>query len=806
MNIAAGTLLDHYRILSAIGVGGQGEVYKAVDTTLDRTAVIKVLPPEQTVKPSSLERFRREAKLAASLDHPNICTIHGLYEVDDVRFIAMQYVEGRTVRQLVAGRPLELNSALSIAIQVADALAAAHARGIMHRDIKAGNVMVMDSGRVKVLDFGLAKLLEGSEGDTNDPHLTELGVPYGTATYAAPEQASGDRVDHRADIFSTGVLLYELLTGSWPFKGKSVVEVRYAVLHHTPLPIAEARGEDSPIVARLQEILDRAMSKDPQDRYQGIAELRDALRAVLREVDPEGSQGLHFTSGVSSIAPRGAFVGSALQRLGRQKLVGLVIGVLVLALIGVGVYRYAFRGGQPAFQSLAVLPFTNRGSDSGTEYLSEGITESLINSLSQLPTVKVRSRNSVFHYKGREDPEKVGRELGVQAVLTGRLEKLGDDLSVNVELIDTVDDSHIWGNRYTRKLSDLVGLQEELSRDIAGKLRLRLSGAEQQQLVKNYATSSESYQLYLQGRFYWNKRSAEGLQRGIEYFNQALEKDPKYAPAYSGLADCYWLLNVYNVGPSPQWSGKARTAATQALALDETLAEAHASLAAISYRYDWSWVEAEQQFKRALELNPNYPTAHQWFSGMLAAMGRAEEANAEARKAHDLEPFSLTINSDLGRHLYFARQFEQALATHRKSLEMDQKFPRAHVEIGYVLIQMKKPEEAVKEFQQALVLDKDRLDALAGLGYAYAVSGQKAQALQVVGQLNELGKQRYVSPYHLAVVYTGLGDRPQALDYLEKATDERFNWLVFLKVEPLFDSLRSEPRFSAMLQRIGLAP
>ena len=748
MNLAAGTLLDHYRILSAIGVGGQGEVYKAIDTTLDRTAVIKVLPPEQTVKPSSLERFRREAKLAASLDHPNICTIHGLYEADGVRFIAMQYVEGRTVRQLVAGRPLELNSALSIAIQVADALAAAHARGIMHRDIKAGNVMVMDSGRVKVLDFGLAKLLEGSEEDTNDPHLTELGVPYGTATYAAPEQASGERVDHWADIFSTGVLLYELLAGSWPFKGKSVVEVRYAVLHHAPLPIAEARGEDSPIIARLQEILDRAMAKDPNDRYQDIGELRDALRAVFREVDPEGSQGLHFTGGVSSVAPRAAGTGSAMQRLGRQRIVTIVACVVVLALIASGIYSYFFRGARPAFESLAVLPFTNLGSDPGTEYLSEGITESLINSLSQLPAVKVRSRNSVFHYKGREDPEKVGRDLGVRAVLTGRLEKLGDNLSLSVELIDTLDDSHIWGQRYTRKLSDLVGLQEELSRDIAGNLRLRLSGAEQQQLVKSYATNSEAYQLYLQGRFYWNTRSADGLQRGIEYFERALQKDPRYAPAYSGLADCYWLLNVYNVGPSPQWSAKARAAATQALALDESLAEAHASLASVSYRYDWSWAEAEQHFKRALELNPNYPTAHQWFSAMLAAMGRADEANAEARKAHNLEPFSLTINSDLGRHLYYARQFEQALATHRKSLEMDQKFPRAHVEIGYVLLQQKQPENALKEFQQALALDKDRLDALAGLGYAYAAAGQKQQATQVVEQLSELAKRRYVSPYH----------------------------------------------------------
>jgi len=805
MKIPEGTSLGHYQVRSSIGVGGQGEVYKAVDTTLDRTVVIKVLPTEQTVRPASLERFRREAKLAASLDHPNICTIHGLYEADGVRFIAMQYVEGRTVRQLVDGRPLELNRALSVAIQVADALVAAHARGIMHRDIKAGNVMVTDSGRVKVLDFGLAKLLEGSDEDTNDPHLTELGVPYGTATYAAPEQASGERVDHRADIFSTGVLLYEMLAGSWPFRGKSVVEVRYAVLHQAPRPVAEARGEDSPFIARLQEILDRAMAKDPNDRYQRIEELRDALRGVMREVDPEGNQNLHFTGGFSSSAPRAADTGSPMQRLGRKRIVALIAGGIFLALVALGVYRFAFRGGRPGFESLAVLPFTNRSSDPGTEYLSEGITESLINSLSQLPAVKVRSRNSVFHYKGREDPEKVGRDLGVRAVLTGRLEKLGDDLSVSVELIDTQDDSHIWGGRYTRKLSDLVGLQEELSRDIAGNLRLRLSGAEQHQLVKGYATNSEAYQLYLQGRYHWNTRTADGLQRSIEYFNRALEKDPNYALAYSGLADCYWLLNVYNVGPSTEWNEKARGAATKALALDEALPEAHASLASISYRYDWSWGEAEQHFKRALQLNPNYPTAHQWFSAMLAATGRFDEANAEARKAHDLEPFSLTINSDLGRHLYYARQFEPAQATHRKSLEMDQKFPRAHSELGYVLIQLKKPEEAVKEFQQALALDKDRLEALAGLGYAYAVSGQKKQALQVEEQLKELAKRRYVSPYHFAVITTGLGEPATALDYLEKAADERFNWLVFLKVEPLFDNLRSEPRFKALLGRVRLA-
>jgi serine/threonine-protein kinase len=799
--------LLHYRILGKLGAGGQGTVYKATDTKLGRTVVLKVLPPELTVHATSFKRFEREARLASSLDHPNICTIFDLNEVDGVHFIVMQNVAGQNVRQLVNGKALDLRLALSIAVQVADALAAAHASGIIHRDIKAGNVMVTEKGQVKVLDFGLAKLLDATAARTGGIHhteLTEVGVPYGTATYAAPEQATGGKVDHRADIFSTGVLLYEMLTGIWPFQGKTTVEVRYGVMHDTPRPIAEMRGEESPTIARLQAILDRAMAKEPADRYQQVDELRDELRAVLGEIDPGASQAVHFTGGIIPVALRGRR-GTWAQLL-RPTVLAFAAGGLLLVALVLGSFFYLNRARQPVVESLAVLPFTNVNADPNAEYLSDGITESLINSLSQLPSVKVRSRSSVFRYKGQAaDPQKVGRELDVRAVLTGQVEKRGDDLALNVELIDARDDSHIWGERYTRKLADLPTLQQELSRAVADKLQLRLSGAEQQQLVKNSATNAEAYQLYLQGRYQWNKRTAEGLQQGIEYFKRAIEKDSNYAPAYSGLADCYWLLNVYNVGPATASSRQAREAATKALALDETLAEAHASLASVSYRYDWNWAEAEQHFKRAIQLNPDYATAHQWYSAMLAASGRFDEANAEAKRAHELEPFSLTINSDLGRHLYYARQYEPALAAYRQTLAMDHNYMRAHIELGNVLAQTGKFDEAITELQQALTLDKESINALDGLGYAYAVAGQKSKAQQVIEQLNDLAKRRYVSPYHLAVIYAGLGEREQALDQLEKAADERFNWLVFLRVEPQFDSLRSEPRYAALVQRMGLS-
>ena len=802
-----GRVLLNYRIVDKLGQGGQGTVYRAIDVTLDRPVVIKVLPPELTDKTANLARFEREAKLASSLDHPNICTIFGLYRVEGVHFIAMQQIDGLNVRQLVDGRPLELRSALSIAVQVADALAAAHARGIIHRDVKAGNVMVTDSGVVKVLDFGLAKLMEGGNEVSNDPQLTEVGVPYGTATYAAPEQAQGANVDQRADIFSTGVLLYEMLAGTWPFRGKTTVDVRYAVLHHTPQPFAEARSDESPCFVRLQEILDRALAKEPGDRYQKIEEMRNDLHRVLREMDGDTSLSSSSTGAIARVPPRHlADDGSSLANVLRHRKIAVGIGAaLVIGLLLAAYGLFVRRSNNTAFDSLAVLPFTNASADPDSEYLSDGLTESLNNSLSQLPYLKVRSRNTVFHYKGQEaDSQKIGRELGVRALLSGRVMHRGDELAVSVELIDAQDDSHIWGAQYSRKLADIIALPEEIARDTSEKLRLRLSGAEQKQLTKHYATNSEAYRLYLQGRYYWNQRTAGGLQQGSEYFNQVISKDPNYAPAYTGLADCYALLNVYNVAPATEVYPKAQAAAARALELDESLAEAHTSLAFVSYRYYWDWAKAEQHFKRAIELKSDYATAHQWYSAFLAASGRHNEAIAEARRAHELEPFSLTIYADLVRHLYYARHYDEAIVECRKSIETDQKFARGHVELGQVLEQKGLHDEAVAEFQKALALSENSVAAMTGLGHAFALSGKKAEALNVIKKLEDLSKQHYVSPYHTAVIYAGLGDKTQALAWLEKARDERFNWIPFIQVDPLFDNLRSDPRFADLVKSIRL--
>ena len=802
-----GQVLLNYRILDKLGAGGQGTVYKAIDLTLDRTVAIKVLPPELTEKTSNLLRFEREAKLASSLDHPNICTIYGLHKAEGLQFIAMQHVEGSNVRQIVNGAPLELRSALSIAIQVADALAAAHSRGIIHRDIKAGNVMVTESGLVKVLDFGLAKLMERESEGSSDSQITEVGVPYGTATYAAPEQAQGLRVDHRADIFSTGVLLHEMLTGTWPFKGKTAIDVRYAVLHATPVPIAEARSESPEALGHLQEILNCALAKDPDDRYQRIEELRDALQSDFRKLGADANAAVHMSGGIARVPPshvRKGLFPTANWLTGKPTIVPLAVVLIFLLALG-SYFLFGRRNKTAAFDSLAVLPFTNAGANPDSEYLSEGITESLINSLSQLPYLKVRSRNTVFNYKGQKaNPQTIGRELGVRALLSGRVLPHGDGLSISVELIDTQDDSQIWGKQYERKLSDIVSLPQDISRDVSENLRLRLSGAEQKQLTEGYATNSEAYRLYLLGRYYWNKRTADGLQKGIEYFNQAIGKDQKYTPAYTGLADCYALLNVYYVAPATETYPKAQAAAKRALELDEKLAEAHASLAFVSYRYDWDWPAAEQHFKRAIELKPDYATAYQWYSAFLAATGRHNEAIAEARRAHELEPFSLTIYADLVRHMYYARQYDQAINECRKLIEMDPTFARGHVELGQLLEQKQMYGEAIGEFQKALALSQNSLAALTGLGHAHALAGKKGEALKIISQLADRAKQQYVSPYNTAVIYAGLGDKDQAIVQLEKARAERFNWIPFIQVDPLFDGLRSERGFVDLVKSIGL--
>jgi serine/threonine protein kinase/Flp pilus assembly protein TadD len=797
-----GQLLLHYRVVEKIGEGGQGTVYRVFDTTLDRPAAIKVLPPDLTDSASNLARFEREAKLASSLDHPNICTIFGLHKVGDVQFIAMQYIEGRNVREIVNGRPLDLRSALSIAIQVTDALDAAHNRGIVHRDIKARNVMVTRSGKVKVLDFGLAKLIETPHSGSSDPHLTELGVPYGTSTYAAPEQAQGMKADHRADIFSTGVLLYEMLAGTWPFRGKTALDVRYAVVYHQPKPIAEARGEDTPALRRIQEILDKALAKVPDDRYQRIEDLRSDLQDVLADVEVDTSVGdtltdAPLTGGVAWPRPKRFWTTP------RTLIAVAVAFALILAFSFIAFRRDLPSATDPTINSLAVLPFGN--SDAANEYLSDGITESLIDSLSKLPNLRVKSSSTVFHYKGRNaDPKKIGRELGVHALLSGNVVQAGDELTVSVELIDVRDDSHIWGDRYSRKVSEVVALPQQISRDVSQRLRSRADNMDHALLTRNYSLDSEAYRLYLQGRFNWNKRTVEGLKNGIDYFGQAIMRDQDYGLAYAGLADCYLLLNVYNVASADDSYPKAEAASRKALSINESLAEAHTSLAFVTYRYRLKWAEAEEHFKKAIALNPNYATAHQWYGSYLAAVGRMSEAVTEAKTAHELEPFSLTIYGDYIRSLYYAGRLDEAHKEAMKLLEMDQNFPRAHYELGLVLEEQGELDEAIAEFRLGLKYMPDNVTALTALGHAQALAGKKADAQKVIERLQELSKQQYVSPFQSAVVYAGLDDRVRALDLLEKSRDERFNWLPFIKVDPVLKNLRSESRFVELTKNIGL--
>ena len=798
-----GQLLLHYRVIEKIGEGGQGTVYKVFDTTLDRPAVIKVLPPDLTDSASNLLRFEREAKLASSLDHPNICTIFGLHKVGDIQFIAMQYIEGRNVRQLVDGQPLDLRRALSIAIQVTDALAAAHSRGIVHRDIKARNVMVTRSGTVKVLDFGLAKLIEPSSAkDSSDPQLTEIGVPYGTSTYAAPEQAQGWKADHRADIFSTGVLLYEMLVGTWPFRGKTALDVRYAVVYHQPKPITEARGDDSPGLRRIQEILDKALAKVPEDRYQKIEDMRSELQEVLREVDLDSTNTNTLTDAPVAMAPAWT------KRTPFWTTSRIVSTVALAALLVIAVSLLAFRTNFPAdsasaINSLAVLPFAN--ADPSSEYLSDGITESLIENLSRVPNLKVKSRSTVFHYKGREtDPKAIGRELGVHALLSGSISQSGDDLLVRVELIDVRDDSHMWGERYDRKVSEIVALPQQITRDVSERLRSRADNVDHSQLARNYSPDSEAYRLYLQGRYNWNKRTVEGLQKGIEFFGEAIRRDQDYGLAYAGLADCYLLLNVYNVTSAEDSYPKAEAASKRALSINESLAEAHTSLAFVTYRYHLRWEEAEQHFKKAIALNPNYATAHQWYGSYLAARGRLGEAVVQAKTAHELEPFSLTIYSDYVRNLYYAGRLDEAKKESLKLMEMDRSFGRAHYELGLVLEEQGKLEDAMAEFKLALKSAPDNIIVLTALGHAQGLAGKRSDAEKIIGRLQELSKQQYVSPYQTAVVYAGLDERKLALDWLEKSKEERFNWLPFVQIDPVFKNLRSEARFLELSKSLGL--
>ena len=788
--------ISHYRILERLGEGGMGEVYLAEDTTLNRKVAIKFLSPKSIGSGVARKRLLREAQAAASLDHPNICAVYEVGEIDGDCFIVMQYLEGETLHRRLSGKKLDQSEALRLVLQMADGLAEAHSRGIVHRDVKPQNLFITNRGQVRVLDFGLAKVIfseQQAESKANTlTILSNPGAMIGTMPYMSPEQVRAENVDSRSDIFSLGTVLYEMLTGRQPFVASNQAVTLSAILTQSPPPLS--RYMSNPPI-ELERIVRKCLEKDRDQRYQSAKDLIVDLRSLQR----------HTSANFETIEDAPAHWS---PKASWARLAGIAA---LVVLISLGVYFFARRGraidSNRQITSVAVIPFVETSGDPEMDYLSDGITDGLINSLSQLPNVKIIGHASVFRYKGKDiDARTVGSELGVDSVLTGRIVQHGKNIGISVELVDSQDNHHLWGAQYNRQVSDILAMQDDMTQVITERLRLKLSGEDQKRLSKHYTENSEAYQLYLKGRYFWNKRTEADLEKAVEYFQQAINTDPNYALAYAGLADAYATLGSagFDAMLPDEAMPKARLAATKALEIDNALAEAHTSLAYVKFVYDWDWATADNEFKRAIELNGNYPAAHLLRSHYLMAMGRSDESILESRRALELDPLSITYNTNVGRALVFARQNDRALEQLRKTLELDPKYIWAHYLLGIVYEQTQMYDQALSELEEVKTLSGDSAVSEAALAHVYAVAHKKNEALKIAENLKVRGKTQRVPPYYLAIIYAGLDDSTQALEWLEKAYHERTNQMAYLRVEPAFDKLREDSRFQNMIHRLGL--
>lgn len=826
--LKAGQELGHYKVLSTLGKGGMGEVYLAQDTKLDRKVALKILPAQAAFTRDRMERFVREAKAAATLNHPNIAHIYEVGEHDGVNFFAMEFIDGITLREKIYREPTDLSKLLRILQHVAEGLSKAHAVGIVHRDLKPDNIMITSDGHAKILDFGLAKLIEQTmPGAQSAEELSALptamllqssqpGTVIGTVGYMSPEQAQGrvNEIDHRSDIFSFGCILYEAVTREKAFGGKDAIDTLNKIIRNPPTPISEFLPEAPD---HLQRIVRRCLAKDADERYQSIKDVAIELRELRHELGSHGSgqaapriptdptaDDSNRNEAIALEAPssRVSYTVSAIKHRG----VIAVILVLIAAAVGLLLFR-STQTSEVAIQSIAVLPFQNRSTEPDTEYLSDGLAESLIYRLSQLPNLNVSPTSTVFTYKNKEiDPIEVGNQLGVNAVLSGRIVQRGDNLTISAELVDVRNNKLLWGQQYDRAMSDLLATQREIAREIVENLRLKVSPQEKG-LSKTYTESNAAYQLYLKGRFYWNKRTNESMHKSLEYYKQAIDADPGFALAYSGLADTYNLISAPEAGGGDESPNevlpKAKAAALKALEIDPSLAEAHVSLAHPLYYYDRDFEGAEREFKRAIELNPRYPIAHQWYAVYLLGLGRFDEALAEMRRAQELDPLSMSINVWVGWILSFVGQHDQALDQLLKTKEMDPSFLLTRHRLALVYADRKMFDKALAEANELTRISDGRLGTLT-LAYVYAKAGMRREALGQINALIEMSKRRFVSSAAIGMVYAMLGDKDAAFKWLERANEEHDLLVIRVKYDPRFEILRGDPRLDDLVKKLRL--
>jgi len=780
-----GEQIGAYRVVRELGGGGMGAAYLAVraDQTYERTVAIKVLKRGMDTE-AVLRRFRHERQILAGLDHPNIARLlDGGTTADGLPYFVMEYAEGVPIDRYCDERQLSIRERITVFCKVCDAVRHAHAHRVIHRDLKPGNILVTADGEPKLLDFGISKVLAADPLESTESTAFSRAM---TPQYASPEQMRGAPVTSASDVYSLGLLLYELLTGrrAYSLDGLTLQEIDRIVSTQEPLRPSTHRRE---LAGDLDNIALMALRKEPARRYATVDDLSDDL---LRHLDGR------------PVRARSDEVGYRAARFLKRHRARVIEAALVLALLIVAATWWssarAPTGSGATVQSLAVMPFDVKGS-AEAEYLSDGLAEGLIDGLSRLPRLKVLSRGTAFGFKGRTiDPHSISRDFHVQRVVLGRLVEAGSQIDLEIDVVDG-NGGRVWNSHYTDALAGLSGLQDRIVRDVAAQLHVDLAEAP---VARRHSSDSEAYQLYLRGRYLWNKRTEDGFTRGLDYFKQALAKDPRYALAYAGIADCYNLLGIWGAMAPHEAMPKVKEAALAAIAIDNTLAEAHTSLAFVHWVYDWDWAAAGREFEEALRLDPSYATAHDWYAYYLASIGRFDEAIAHVKQAQTIEPVSLSIATDVGEILYWARQYDRAVDQLRGVLQIEPDFPMARNILGLAYLKTGDRLQAVEELEAARRLSPGPR-TISTLAYGYGAAGLRAKAEATLAELRDLSRQRYTSAFALAVAYAGSGDTEQALSELEIAFVERSDTMAVLRVYPVLDSLRNEPRFKDLLARVG---